>query len=98
MHKHGGRGNAFCASARCNFAPSTSRSRAKVGSYHTCFKRVVVSRFKQNQYIAIHLFSLIVSAAAMPGPAFGVSGLRDKYGLKVYPVVSAHVHTIQLKT
>ena len=50
---------------------------------HTCFKNPVV-RFEQSENVAVHLYSLIKSAATMP---WGVYSLRDRYGFKVRSVV-----------
>ena len=85
MYKHGGHGNAFCASMRCKAL--------RLSNCHTGLKSLVVSRYEWSENIAIHLHSSIMSAAAMP--AFGGCGPQDRYGFKVHHVVAVHVHSVQ---
>ena len=82
MHKHGGYGNASCASAKCK-ASSASCSWARqlsLDNCHTCFKSLVVSRFERSENFALHLYSSIVSAAAIP--AIGGVACGTDMGLK----------------
>ena len=63
--------------------PSLSQSK-RLSNCHICFKSPAESRFERSENGAIHLYSLIISAAAML--AFEGCGLRDKYGFKVHPL------------
>ena len=72
-------GHAFCVRQ-----PRLLRSE-RLGNCLTCFKSPVVLRLELSEDIAIHLYSLIVSAAAMP--AFRGCGLWDGCWFNVHPIV-----------
>ena len=72
-----------------------SEVRGSITVIYTYFKSPVVSRLKWSENVAIHLYSLIMSAAVMP--AFGGCGLCDRYRFEVHPIVSVHVLLYGLK-
>ena len=67
----------------------------RLSNYHTCFKSPVVSRFELSEYVAIHLYSSIVSAATMP--EFGGVVCGTGMGLKFTCCICACTYRTDLK-